>query len=187
MNVIEAIRTRRSISKLKADPPPRDLIEKILEAGTWAPNHHLTQPWRFFVLTGGALSRLGDAMAEALRDELQDPESQESRVKLEAERIRPLKAPVVIAVAVTPSDNVIEVEEYAAVAMAAQNMLLAAHALGLGAILRTGKAVYRKKVNEFFGLHGRERLFGFIYLGYPADTPPASSRTSFKEKTVWLE
>ena len=189
MDVFEALRTRRDIGKLKAETPPRDFIEKILEAGTWAPNHHLTQPWRFFVLTGEALNRLGEARAQALMEELDDPDSATSSARLDKERIAPLRAPVMIAVAISPSDNPIveEVEEIEAVAMAVQNMLLAAHALGLGAMLRTGKAAYRKKVKEFFGVTGKERLFGFIHLGYPDMAPPERTRSSFAEKTKWLQ
>ncbi len=189
MDVFEAIRTRRSIGKVKPDEIPRDLVKKILEAGIWAPNHHLTEPWKFFVITGDARHRLGEAMSDALKDELGDPDSPESKVKLEAEQTRPLRAPVIIALAVSPSSspNVDEMEEYTAVAAASQNMLLVAHALGLGSILRTGRAVYRKKVKEFFGLKGRERLFGFIYIGYSASPPPEGRRTPFAEKTKWLK
>ena len=189
MDVFEAIRTRRSIGKFKPDAPPKELIEKILEAGTWAPTHHLTEPWRFFVLTGEGRKKLGEAMAQALAEELTDPSSQESRVKLDAERQRPLRAPVIIAVAASPKPdpNVIELEEIVATSAAIQNMLLAAHALGLGAILRTGKATYRKKVKEFFGLTDQEYLLGFIYLGYPDEQPQKGFRTPFQNKTVWLE
>ena len=189
MDVFEALRTRRDIGKLKAETPPRDFIEKILEAGTWAPNHHLTQPWRFFVVTGEALNRFGEARARALIDELDDPDSATSRARLDKERVAALRSPVMIAVAISPSDNPIveEVEEIETVAMAVENMLLAAHALGVGAMLRTGKPAYRKKVNEFFGLRGKERLFGFVHLGYPDMTPPNRTRSTFAEKTKWLE
>jgi nitroreductase len=189
LDVFEAIKTRRSISRFKPDPPPRELIEKILDAGTWAPTHHLTEPWRFFVLTGRAREKLGEVMAQALAEELADPNSQESRVKIDAEKQRPLRAPVIIAVAASPKQdpNVVELEEIVATSAAIQNMLLAAHALGLGAILRTGKAAYRKKVKDFFGLSDREYLLGFIYLGYPDAQPQKGFRTPFQNKTVWLE
>lgn len=188
MDVLEAIKTRRSISKFKLDEPPKELIEKILDAGTWAPTHHLTEPWKFFVLTGKAREKLGEAMAQALAEELTDLDSQESKVKLDSERQRPLRAPVIIAVAASPKQdpNVVELEEIVATASAMQNMLLAAHALGLGAILRTGKAAYRKKVKEFFGLSDKEYLLGFIYLGYPDVQPQKATRTPFSSKTVWL-
>ncbi|MCL4435743.1 MAG: nitroreductase [Thaumarchaeota archaeon] len=190
MDVFETIKTRRSIGKVKDEAPPKALIEKILEAGTWAPSHHRTEPWKFIVLSGNARKRLGEVMAEALRDTLQDPDSQEAKAKLDSERGKPLRAPVIIALLVSPQDKpgVKAVEEYSSVAMAAQNMMLEAQSLGLATLLRTGDATYQKKVNQFFKLKDPEYLFGFIYLGYSAmPAPPASSRVSFKEKTVWLE
>ena len=60
MDVMTAIKTRRSIGKVKSDPVPKEMIETILEAGTWAPCHHQTEPWRFFVLTGDARNGLGN-------------------------------------------------------------------------------------------------------------------------------
>lgn len=190
MDVFEAIKTRRSIGRVKDEVPPKALIEKILEAGTWAPSHHRTEPWRFIILSGDVRERLGQVMAEALRDTLRDPDSQEAKAKLDSERGKPLRAPVIIALVVSPQDKPVVkvVEEFASVAMAAQNMMLEAQALGLATLLRTGDATYQKKVNQFFGLKDPEYLFGFMYLGYSAmSTPPTASRVPFKEKTVWLE
>lgn len=189
MEVLDAIKTRRDISKLKSEVPPSHVIDKILESGIWAPNHRLTEPWRFFVITGEALNKLGEARVEALKEELDEVNSETSIAKLEKERKAPLRSPIMIAVAVSPSDNPIveEVEELEAVSMAVQNMLLAAHALGLGSMLRTGKSVYRKKVNDFFGLKNNERLFGFIHLGYPDMTPPERTRSSFNKMTKWMD
>lgn len=188
MDVIDAIRNRRSLNKLKQDAPPKELIEKILEAGNWAPTHHGTEPWRFYVLTGESRTKLGEAMAMVRRDDLEDPNSQESTIILESEAKKPLRAPVIIVVGVLPSDNpkVIEIEEFEAAGAAVQNMLLAAHSFGLGAKLRTGGAAYSEKVREFLGMHSRERILGFIYLGYPDAIAPTSSRGPVTEKTKWL-
>ncbi len=188
MDVIDAITSRRSINKLSQDVPPKELIEKILEAGNWAPTHHGTEPWRFYVVTGESRTKLGEVMANLRRDDLEDQNSQESAIILESEAKKPLRAPVIIAVGVLPSDNpkVIEIEEFEAAGAAVQNMLLTAHSLGLGTKLRTGGAAYSEKVREFLGMNQRERILGFIYLGYPDASPPISSRGSVKEKTKWL-
>ncbi len=189
MDVFEAIKTRRSIGRVKNEAPPKSLIEKILEAGTWAPSHHRTEPWRFIVLSGAARKKLGDVMAEALRETIPNQDDQEAKVKMDSERGKPLRAPVIIALVVTPQDKpgIKDVEEYASVAMAAQNMMLEAQALGLATLLRTGEATYQKKVNQFFRLSDREYLFGFLYIGYSAMQSAAGSRIPFKEKTVWQE
>jgi len=188
MDVLDAITNRRSINKLNQDVPPKELIEKILQAGNWAPTHHGTEPWRFYVITGDSRRKLGDVMANLRRAELGDPNSQESTIILESEAKKPLRAPVIIVVGVLPSDNpkVIEIEEFEAAGAAVQNMLLAAHSLGLGTKLRTGGAAYSDKVRDFLGMHPRERILGFIYLGYSDTTAPTSSRGSVKEKTKWL-
>src|SRR5436305_566295 len=64
--MLTAIHERRSVGAVRPDAPPRELIERVVEAGRWAPNHHLSQPWRFFVLSGSARNALGDAMAAAM-------------------------------------------------------------------------------------------------------------------------
>lgn len=93
MDVFSVIQSRRSISKFKNITPSNEMIEKILEAGTWAPNHHRTEPWRFFVLTAKGSKRLGDAMADALEDEMQNQDMTKIKLKLNAERNKPLRSP----------------------------------------------------------------------------------------------
>ena len=72
METLEAIATRRSIGKVKPDRPPRELIERMLEAAVQAPNHHVTEPWRFFVLAGQAGEEMGRVMADVLRPRLDE-------------------------------------------------------------------------------------------------------------------
>lgn len=176
MDVLEAIRTRRSVGAVRPEMPPREAIEAILEAATWAPNHRLTEPWRFFVLTGSARASLGDVIARA-----QTADHERARAK-------PLRAPVIIAVAVEPAvgPKIVEVEEIAAGAAAVQNMLLAAHALGLAAIWRTGDACYDAAVKTFFDLPPAAHLLGFVYLGYPAAVSMRARHTPAAELTRWL-
>ena len=99
--MLELIRTRRSIGKVTAEVPDKALIRQILEAGTWAPNHHLTEPWRFFVLEGDARARLGKVMGEVAAGR----EADEAKRADVAERAagKPLRAPYVITIAVEPS------------------------------------------------------------------------------------
>ena len=71
--------------------------------------------------------------------------------------------------------------------MAAQNLLLAAHALGLAAMWRTGSSAVDPAIKQFFGWDPDQHLIGFVYIGYPPGelTPP--TRPSFEDRTVWLE
>ena len=185
MDVFEAIHNRHSIKKVKQDAVPRELIEKILDAAVQAPNHYKVRPWRFVVLTGEARHRLGDVMSSSLRD--RHPEF--PREAFDKAHDTPLQAPVVIAVGVDkPSEaKVSQIENIAAVAAAVENLLLAAHALGLGAKWRTGEWAEDVKVKEFLGFEADQHIIGFIYVGYPefvAELPP---RPSFEDRVVWME
>lgn len=184
MDVFEALFNRRSVSIVKPDALPRELIEKILDAAVQAPNHFRVRPWRFFVLTGAARERLGEVMAQSLLERV--PDSPKGMV--DKERSRPLRAPVVIAVAADLPDlpKVIEIENVCATAAAVENMLLAAYALGLGAMWRTGPAAYNPDVKAFFGLAPEQHLVGFVYIGYPGAMPEALPRPGFEDRTQWM-
>lgn len=189
MDIFEAIRTRRTIGKVKDDKVEKKLIETILEAGNWAPSHHRTEPWRYFVLTGEGRRPLGRTLSEIAKESMDDPESEENRMKLKNAEKKPFRAPVIIAVAVEPTVNekVIELEEYAAVNASIQNMLLCAHGLGLGAIWRTGKPCYHKKMCELFHLSTNGKVLGFIYIGYPDMNEPKGIRGPIEEKAIWID
>jgi len=189
MNVFSAIRTRRSIGVVKPDPVPKEMIEQILESGTWAPNHHRTEPWRFFVVTGEARRKLGEAISNFTKSTMETPISEENSKRLEREAQKPFRAPVIIAVAVEPmkSKKVLLKEEFAAVHAAVQNMLLVAHALGLGSIWRSGDVCYSQEIKQLFGLGDESEMVGFIYLGYPENrVERKGTRKHFTEKTSWF-
>jgi nitroreductase len=165
MDTLTAIITRQSTPKVCPDPVPRALIEQLLNAAVQAPNHHRVRPWRFVVLTGSARERLGDAMAAAYQARVPDAPAE----AVEVERKRPLRAPVLICVGIDlPGDNprVIEIENVCAGAAAVENLLLAAHALGLAAMWRTGDAAYDPAVKAFLGFSPQQQLIAMVYVGY---------------------
>jgi nitroreductase len=185
MDTFEAIKNRHSVGKVKAAPLSRDVIEKLLDAGNQAPNHYKVRPWRFVVLTGNGRARLGDVMAASQRDRQPDlpPEASDKT------RALPLRAPVVIVAGVDkPAEaKVLELENYAAVSAACQNILLAAQALGLGAMWRTGEWARDAKVKEFLGFAPDQHIVGFIYVGYPETIGEYQPRPSFEDRTVWVD
>ncbi len=185
MDAFEAIFSRHSVPKVRPDPVPCEMIEKLLAAGAQAPNHFKIRPWRFIVLTGEARSRLGEVMAQAHLK--RHPDS--AAAELNIERARPLRAPVLIAVAVDKpvEPKVVEIENICAAAAAAENILLAANALGLGAMWRTGAGAREPEVKEFLGLDPDQNLIAFIYVGYPEPMPTPAERPSFEDRTVWME
>lgn len=185
MEVSEAIHKRQSIGKVKPDPVSRDLIEKILSAAVQAPNHHTVRPWRFVVLTGTARERLGAAFAAGLKT--RKPETEEAALK--AEQNKPLRSPVLIAVAVDKpvAPNVVEIENICATAAACENLLLAAHGLGLAAMWRTGAPASDPVVKKFLGFEADQQIIAFIYIGYPLTELTTPNRPSFEDRTTWLD
>ncbi|WP_456270987.1 nitroreductase family protein [Bacillus sp. AK031] len=189
MDIIEAIKTRRSMGLVKDEPVPQDITEKILEAGHWAPSHFRTEPWRFFVLTGNGRKPLGRVLADIAKENMDEPDNETNQKKLQKTLEKPFRAPLVITVAVEPTaDNpkVIEVEEYGAAFAAIQNMLLAAHGLGLSGYWRTGKPAYHPKMKELFGLSEKGEVLGFLYFGYPKRDAPPGKRKDLHDVVKWL-
>lgn len=189
METMVAIHTRQSVGKVKPDPVPRDVIEKLLAAAVQAPNHYKVRPWRFVVLTRASRERLGAVFAQSFAEKFPDltPDSKEKA--LEKERAKPLRSPLLIAVGVDkPSEpKVDEIENVCATAAAVQNLLLAAHAQGLGAKWRTGAPATDPKVKEFLGFEADQHLIGFIYIGYPETALEPKERPSFEDRTVWMD
>jgi nitroreductase len=185
MEVFEAIYSRYSQGKVKRDAVPRELIEKLLDAAVQAPNHYKVRPWRFVVLTGEALDKLGDVMAAS-------QQGRHPEYPLEAFdkcRTLPRRAPVVIAVGVDKPNEakVLEIENICAAAAATQNLLLAAHAVGLGAKWRTSEWARDPMVKEFLGVKPDQHIIGFIYIGYPEFLGEPAPRSSFEDRTSWME
>ena len=147
--LLDLIGSRRSVGGVSIQPVARGDVELVLRAGLAAPNHNTTRPWRFIVLAGPARGELSHRLE---------------------------RAPVVIACVVCGSDGgpVQAREDRDAVAAAIQNMLLAAHALGLASIWRTGEIVDDPMVASSLGLAEDDRIVGFVYLGHPLG--PASPR-----------
>jgi nitroreductase len=185
MDIFKAIYERHSIGHVKPDRVPRELIEKVLAAGAQAPNHYKVRPWQFSVLTDGARERLGEVMAQSLHK--RNPEANDEA--LSKERHKPMRAPVLIGVGVHRPGlaKVLDIENIVAVSSAMQNMQLAAHALGLASMIRTGEPVNDPHVKDFLGLAHDQHLLGFIYIGYSAEELKATERPSFEDRTTWLE
>jgi nitroreductase len=182
METYEAIMTRRSVTRPGDGSPTKEQIAKLLAAAVRAPNHHLTQPWRFVVLTGDALKELGRAWAAGV-----EREGDDSTKIID----KPLRAPVIVTVLEKPHSHnprIVELEEHYAVGAAMQNILLAAHDMGLGAMIRTGHAAHLKEVLEYMGAERDELIAGFIYIGFPRegdDERPFSRRIPAEDKTEW--
>lgn len=187
IHVRTIIKQRRSIGQMTEEQPSREQIEQLLEAATYAPNHHISEPWHFFVLTGAAREELGKVMAASLQERMEEPASKKSQFQLLKERNKPLRAPVVITVAVKAvADQEEFLERIEATSAAVQNMLLAAQEMGLASIWRSGSAAYDPRVKSWFGLSTEDHIVAFLYVGFAKCPRQERIPTHFANKTTWL-
>lgn len=148
MDVEEAIRTRRTHKAYGSQPVDRALLTELLELGRWAPNHHLTNPWRFRVLGPVALERLKAAVGE------------DGAAKLD-------RAPTLVAVSSirTPDDPVVEEEDLLAAGCATYAVLLGAHNRGLAGYWRTPAILREPAGRAALDIGDAEHCIGLLHLG----------------------
>lgn len=187
MSVLDVIRTRRSISQFKPEPVPAQVIDKLLETVVWTPNHHLTEPWTFYVLGPESRRRFAEIRRDARRDALPDPHAPEAQAALQKLYDNTLAAPVIIVFTAAghPDPEWKEENEWATFG-AAYAFMLAAWAKGIGTYFRTGRGVLGSpELRALLGLGSDRRIIGVVYAGYP-ETVPQKKRTPAADKTVWL-
>ena len=187
MDTIATIKGRRTHKQFDTRPIDKQVIQSILECAVLAPNHRLTEPWRFYVLTGNKKNELAEQRRKARLAALEDPTSERGIETANQAYSFMADVPVVIAVTAqrSPDDLYREKEDYAAVSCAVQNMLLAAWDKGIGTYWGTGPLTKKPVAYEIIGADGaKEEIVGFIFFGYPKTEPELKPRT-YEEKTVW--
>jgi nitroreductase len=185
-SVLEAIRSRRSIPKMKPDPVPRAILEELLDAAVWVPNHRLTEPWQFFVLQGESKRRFAEIRRDYRRSQLPHPDAPEVQAALEQVYRSTVETPVIIIVTShAPDDPEVREEDFWATFGAAYAFMLGAWAVGLGTYFRTGGLRDDPRLRALLGLPENRRIIGVLFVGYP-ETIPQKRRTPAPEKTVWL-
>ncbi len=184
MQILDAISTRRSIKRFTSRSVTRAEIETLLSAAVAAPNHRLTQPWRFYVLGPEARQAYGLVLGERKARKIEDPDAARAMRDTVAAEHRALPGMLVVAVADHESPEIRE-EDYAAVMMGLQNFLLAAVALGLGTHVKTGTVMSDPGARAAAGVKDNERIVAVVNIGEPADVPPAKPRQPAAAFTTW--
>ena len=163
MNALDALYTRISAPRLCEPSPDDSTLQNIYRAAFRAADHGLLRPWRFLIIRGESRSRLGQLFLEA---------NLESNPSLSTERQeiirkKPFRAPLILVSISSQKDHpkVPKFEQDLSAAAATQNMLIAAHAQGVGAMWRTGSVAYHPTVIQGLGLSKEEKIIGFLYLG----------------------
>ncbi len=168
MDVETAIRTRRTHKAFASEPLPRRQLEELLELAAWAPNHHLTVPWRFRVVGPDSLLRLKQAAGP------------EGATKLD-------RCPTLVVVSSVQGDDPVQSEEdLHATAVAAYIVLLAAHARGLAGYWRSPGLLRGEAGRAAVGLPEGERFVGLLHLGRPRQERPVPTRP-LTATTVFLD
>jgi len=186
MNVSDAIAQRRSIKKFHDRAVTREEIERLLDAAVLAPNHHLTQPWRFYVLGAESRRRYGLALGERKARKLPDADAANAVREKTAAEHQALPALIAVAMVLHESPETRE-EDYAAVMQAISNIMLAAVERGLGTHLRTGAVMEDPAARAAVGVREGERIVGLLSIGVPAEMPPPKSRQGAAAVTTWVE
>jgi nitroreductase len=187
--VLALLSTRRSVKpdRLIAPGPTAAELETMLTIAARVPDHKKLVPWRFIVLAGEARSRLGEVIAHACVEAETEPPSQ---VRLDTERGRLMRAPLVIAVVsrVVAHRSAPEWEQILSAGAACFNLCLAANAMGYGTSWITEWIAYNARVRTALGLTEAERIVGFVYVGTPAERPDERERPNLSDiVTRWQE
>jgi nitroreductase len=185
MRATEAIQKRRSIKRFTDRALSREEIETLLDAAALAPNHRLTQPWRFYVLGPEARYGYGLALGERKARKIEDPDAARAMRDTVALEHRALPCMLVVAV-VTNENPEIREEDYAAAMMAVQNLALVAVELGLGTHIKTGGVMGDPAARAAAGVRDEERVVAVVNIGEPADVPPPKKRESASAFTTWV-
>ena len=168
MNVEEAIQSRRTHKAYAPEPIPREILDELLGLAAWAPNHNLTNPWRFRVLGPRALDRLKEAAGP------------DAGRKLD-------RAPtLIVASQLIADDPVQDEEDLCAAATAVYIVLLAAHGRGLGGYWRTPEVLRSDEGRDAVDVRPDERVLGLIHLGYPRQEKQPPGRAPSEDYVTYL-
>jgi len=179
MDAFDALTSRLSAPALQPPEPDAATLERILSAAANAPDHGKLKPFRFILIRGRARLAFGEVCAAALKRRQPEVDPAE----LDRERQKALRAPLIVVVAakVATGHKIPEIEQILAAGAAAQNLFLATHAAGFGAMWKTGAAAYDADVKQALGLAPEDAIVGFMYLGRPDRALPPRPAKSVTE------
>ncbi len=186
LEVLRFLETRRSVRPTMFDGkgPSSEELERILSVAMRVPDHKKLAPWRFIVFQGEVRAQMGEVMAKACQKE----EGEVSQNRLETERTRFLRAPVVVGVISQTCERpgVPEWEQILSAGASAFNLCLAANALGFGTSWITEWVAYDRHVREALRLEDHERVAGFVYIGQCSSRQEDRERPLLRDKvTFW--
>ena len=184
MDAVKLLLERASAVKLQEPGPTQEEVDTILRSALRAPDHGRLRPWHFIVVSGEERTRFGELLADSLK--AREPKTTQDM--LDREQQKALRAPLILVVAarIKPSEKIPEVEQIVSAGAAAEHIMLAAQALGYGAMWRTGAPAYDARVKEGLRLQPSDAIIGVIYIGTSAVVPRELSRIDLGDfVTLW--
>lgn len=186
----QVIRNRRSVypKDYTGAVVPEAIINQMLENANWAPNHKLTEPWRFVVYSSEGLKKLAAFQSECYK-QVTEAKGTYQEDRFLALRTKPMESSHIIAIGMKRDATkcLPEWEELGAVFCAVQNMYLTATAYGAGCYLSTGGITNFEEAKPFFGLGTDDKLCGFLHVGMPKGAVPDGRRKSIADKVMWVK
>jgi nitroreductase len=164
MELFDAIASRSTAKALTAPGPTDGQLAHLLEAAARAPDHGRLKPWRFIAVNGAERESFANAVALARREQIPDYTDEQ----MELERVKIRRSPCILVVGCvvrTDLPKVPEIEQVIAAGAAVENLLLAAAALGVGAMWKTGPAAYSARVKTAVGLAAHDHIVAILHLG----------------------
>lgn len=188
-NIEEAnrlMRERRSIypGGYSGESVSDEVIQDMLENANWAPNHKLTEPWRFTVFQGEGLKEFVSIHGQVHKKA--GKKMDESKLKKLEGKIK--KCSHIIAIGMNRNKSLPKMEEISSVASAVQNMQLTATAHGAGCYWSTGGITFMPEANKFFGLKKKDLFMGFLFVGMPKSNKRLKGkRKPIEDKVTWVK
>ena len=186
--VNDLIRSRRSTKPRLFNGKKIDdkLIWQILENSNWAPNHGLTQPWKYKVFSNLGLEKLADFQADWYQKNTSKDKFKPDKYERMKTNILKSSHVIVICMERQESAKIPEIEEIEAVACSVQNMALTAAAYEICSFWGSGGLTYTEELKQFLGLKEKDKCLGYLYLGY-SDTPSTQSRRNpIEQRVEWI-
>lgn len=185
----DLLRARRSIFAFTDQPVPADKLRRALDAGRFAQNHKLTEPWRFAIVGPITRAKIADVLRRIKLGDIAAiaPDKRETKIikaDKDARKLVSLPALVVVSMPKSPDHPIRQREDYAACSCAVQNIALALWADGIGMQWSTGDVTRDAETYRILDIDpAREEIIGFLKIGYPAEVPEARRELGLDDVT----
>jgi len=186
MELRQLIRERRSVHRFQDREVPVELMMELLDTAVWAPNHRMTQPWRFIISSGDGRKATAEACRTMNERWEWDPQKKQATGEKYYKKI--MSNPMIITVVMKENPYVqVREEDYASTSIVIHNLSLLAWEQGIGMVWETYPWLHEEVFRNAVGIQPGERAIGNLHVGYPAGIPHATPRVPASERITLLD